>query len=111
MRGLWAWLGRIKVALARFWARLFRRAAQPGLDGRAPEALPAPEEEIRQQPTTTARPGVTDAEFEEVEEAAEAAARERHAEAIVAHPATKPGAAPAEDDPYKDFVVPDDLVW
>ena len=37
--------------------------------------------------------------------------RERHAEAIVAHPATEPGPAPAEDDPYKDFVVPDDLVW
>lgn len=38
--------------------------------------------------------------------------RERHAEAIVADP-TAPAAAapPAEDDPYKDFVVPDDLTW
>ena len=23
----------------------------------------------------------------------------------------KPGAAPSDDDPYKDYVVPDDLVW
>ncbi len=23
----------------------------------------------------------------------------------------RPGAAPAADDPYKDYVVPDDLVW
>lgn len=38
--------------------------------------------------------------------------RERHADAIVANPgteATQP--APTEDDPYKDFVVPDDLTW
>jgi uncharacterized protein YaiL (DUF2058 family) len=38
--------------------------------------------------------------------------RERHADAIVADPtaaATTP--APAQDDPYKDFVVPDDLTW
>jgi len=38
--------------------------------------------------------------------------RERHAEAIVPTPATDaPATAPAEDDPYKDFVVPDDLTW
>ncbi len=38
--------------------------------------------------------------------------RERHAEAIVAgSPADAPAAAPTEDDPYKDFVVPDDLTW
>ena len=38
--------------------------------------------------------------------------RERHADAIVAGPATGPAQAkPAEDDPYKDFVVPDDLMW
>ena len=37
--------------------------------------------------------------------------RERHPEAIVASPAGEPGAAPADDDPYKDFVVPDDLMW
>ena len=37
--------------------------------------------------------------------------RERHAEAIVASPAAEPGATPAPDDPYKDFVVPDDLMW
>lgn len=38
--------------------------------------------------------------------------RERHAEAIVANsPADAPAAPPAEDDPYKDFVVPDDLTW
>ena len=37
--------------------------------------------------------------------------RERHPEAIVASPASESGAAPAPDDPYKDFVVPDDLMW
>ncbi len=38
--------------------------------------------------------------------------RERHAEAIVASPASgPPSATPTEDDPYKDFVVPDDLTW
>ena len=38
--------------------------------------------------------------------------RERHAEAIVASaPVDAPAPAPAEDDPYKDFVVPDDLTW
>ena len=37
--------------------------------------------------------------------------RERHPEAIVASPAGDAGAAPADDDPYKDFVVPDDLTW
>jgi hypothetical protein len=38
--------------------------------------------------------------------------RERHAEAIVAPAAGGGAAAPAaEDDPYKDFVVPDDLTW
>jgi len=38
--------------------------------------------------------------------------RERHADAIVTDP-TAVAAAPAlpEDDPYKDFVVPDDLTW
>jgi uncharacterized protein len=34
--------------------------------------------------------------------------RERDAAAIVALPAAAP---PAEDDPYKDFAVPDDLTW
>jgi uncharacterized protein YaiL (DUF2058 family) len=29
--------------------------------------------------------------------------------ALIHH--NKPKAAPADDDPYKDFVVPDDLVW
>lgn len=38
--------------------------------------------------------------------------RERHADAIVADPTAAAAAtAPAEDDPYKDFVVPDDLTW
>jgi hypothetical protein len=37
--------------------------------------------------------------------------RERHPEAIVAVPASEPDAAPVADDPYKDFVVPDDLTW
>jgi uncharacterized protein len=38
--------------------------------------------------------------------------RERHADAIVADPAAPTAAPPpAEDDPYKDFVVPDDLTW
>ena len=36
--------------------------------------------------------------------------RQRHATAVIALPASEP-AAPAEDDPYKDFVVPDDLQW
>jgi uncharacterized protein len=38
--------------------------------------------------------------------------RERDERAVIAHKA-KPGdaAATAEDDPYKDFVVPDDLTW
>jgi hypothetical protein len=37
--------------------------------------------------------------------------RERDPGAIVASPAGPAAAAPAEDDPYKDFVVPDDLTW
>jgi hypothetical protein len=37
--------------------------------------------------------------------------RERHADAIVANPVADSPAPPAEDDPYKDFVVPDDLTW
>jgi uncharacterized protein YaiL (DUF2058 family) len=37
--------------------------------------------------------------------------RERHAAAIVALPAPTTAVAPADDDPYKDFVVPDDLHW
>jgi uncharacterized protein YaiL (DUF2058 family) len=38
--------------------------------------------------------------------------RERAPDAIVASPASGPAAATAaEDDPYKDFVVPDDLTW
>ena len=39
--------------------------------------------------------------------------REREPTAIVASVSSEPAAAaaPADDDPYKDFVVPDDLVW
>jgi uncharacterized protein YaiL (DUF2058 family) len=38
--------------------------------------------------------------------------RERDADAIVASPAAEPDASPpAADDPYKDYVVPDDLTW
>jgi uncharacterized protein YaiL (DUF2058 family) len=39
--------------------------------------------------------------------------RERDPDAIVASASSEPPAAspPADDDPYKDFVVPDDLVW
>ena len=37
--------------------------------------------------------------------------RERHADAIVANPVADSPSPPAEDDPYKDFVVPDDLTW
>jgi uncharacterized protein YaiL (DUF2058 family) len=38
--------------------------------------------------------------------------REREPDAIVAATQTVPAAAaPAADDPYKDFVVPDDLTW
>jgi uncharacterized protein YaiL (DUF2058 family) len=37
--------------------------------------------------------------------------RERHASAIVPLPAEPDAPPPAADDPYKDFVVPDDLNW
>jgi len=38
--------------------------------------------------------------------------RERDASAIVPVPVDEPASGPpAEDDPYKDFVVPDDLTW
>jgi uncharacterized protein YaiL (DUF2058 family) len=37
--------------------------------------------------------------------------RERHADAIVPPPASQTSSEPAPDDPYKDFVVPDDLTW
>jgi len=37
--------------------------------------------------------------------------REHDPEAVVTHAATDGTTAPAEDDPYKDFVVPDDLTW
>lgn len=38
--------------------------------------------------------------------------REREPTAIVANPAAEPSDIPsAADDPYKDFVVPDDLTW
>ena len=35
--------------------------------------------------------------------------RARNATFVVAHPTSEP--EPAEDDPYKDFKVPDDLMW
>ncbi len=41
---------------------------------------------------------------------AAAQVRERHPTAVIELGASEP-AAPAEDDPYKDFVVPDDLKW
>jgi uncharacterized protein YaiL (DUF2058 family) len=37
--------------------------------------------------------------------------RERNARAVVALNQSESEAKPAEDDPYKDFVVPDDLRW
>lgn len=37
--------------------------------------------------------------------------RERHAAAIVSLPAGSSDSSPTPDDPYKDFVVPDDLTW
>lgn len=37
--------------------------------------------------------------------------RERDTDAIVANPPPAAAAPPADDDPYKDFVVPDDLTW
>ena len=37
--------------------------------------------------------------------------RERDARAVVTHTNDVQSAAAAEDDPYKDFVVPDDLTW
>jgi uncharacterized protein YaiL (DUF2058 family) len=46
--------------------------------------------------------------------AAAALIRERDERAVIAHKAVAPGAAPegaTADDPYKDFVVPDDLTW
>lgn len=36
--------------------------------------------------------------------------RERHAASVVSLEAPQ-AAAPAEDDPYKNFTVPDDLIW
>ncbi|MET0292051.1 MAG: DUF2058 domain-containing protein [Steroidobacteraceae bacterium] len=35
--------------------------------------------------------------------------RTRIERAVIHH--NKPGAAPSDDDPYKDYVVPDDLTW
>src|ERR1700722_18288442 len=50
-----------------------------------------------------------------VPESAVARIRERDEHAIVTHetaaPAAPAGAGADADDPYKDFVVPDDLVW
>ena len=37
--------------------------------------------------------------------------RERDERAVVKLDAAAPAAPPPEDDPYKDFVVPDDLKW
>jgi uncharacterized protein len=37
--------------------------------------------------------------------------RERHEAAIVSLPAEPTASAATPDDPYKDFVVPDDLTW
>ena len=37
--------------------------------------------------------------------------RERHAAAIVSLPSGSAASAPVSDDPYKDYVVPDDLTW
>lgn len=37
--------------------------------------------------------------------------RERHADSVVSLGAASEAAAPAADDPYKDFAVPDDLIW
>jgi uncharacterized protein YaiL (DUF2058 family) len=37
--------------------------------------------------------------------------RERDAEAIVANPTAATTAEQAADDPYRDYVVPDDLTW
>ncbi len=41
---------------------------------------------------------------------AAAQVRERHATAVISLPSGETS-VPAEDDPYKDFVVPDDLKW
>jgi uncharacterized protein YaiL (DUF2058 family) len=49
-----------------------------------------------------------------VPEAAVGRIRERDEHAVVTHasvPAAAPATAADKDDPYKDFVVPDDLVW
>jgi uncharacterized protein YaiL (DUF2058 family) len=46
--------------------------------------------------------------------AAAATIRERDPRAVIPHKAAAaqdPAAAPGEDDPYKDFVIPDDLTW
>jgi hypothetical protein len=37
--------------------------------------------------------------------------RERDAEAIVANPTAGTTAVQGADDPYQDYVVPDDLIW
>lgn len=36
---------------------------------------------------------------------------ERDPHAVVPHVTSEPAAEPAADDPYKDYVVPDDLMW
>lgn len=52
-----------------------------------------------------------DGRYELVPSDAAARIRERHADAIVAAPPAAAQSAPADDDPYRDFVVPDDLTW
>lgn len=49
--------------------------------------------------------------YDLVPAAAAARIREQHPEAIVAPAGSATTAPQAEDDPYKDFVVPDDLTW
>ena len=49
--------------------------------------------------------------YDLVPAAAAARIRELHPEAIVTSGDTAQPATPAEDDPYRDHVVPDDLTW
>jgi uncharacterized protein len=53
-----------------------------------------------------------DGRYDLVPSEAVARIRERDPDAVVEHASAEPAAsAPAGDDPYKDFVVPDDLTW
>lgn len=52
-----------------------------------------------------------DGHYAVIPQSAVARIRERDEHAVVSQAPASGTTAPADDDPYKDFVVPDDLVW